>query len=58
MKRMLLLIIGVLMLVQFRYKVLNVLLGMKVVRQFFISLAIKMPFLKDKFMHNAFRFQP
>lgn len=58
MRRILLLVIGVFMVVQFRYKILNLLLGMKFVRQFFISLAVKMPFLKDRFMDNAFRFQP
>ncbi|WP_243386326.1 hypothetical protein [Bacillus kexueae] len=57
MKRILLLIIGVLMVVQYRYRILNALLGRKMIRQFFISIAIKLPFLKDRFMSNAFRFQ-
>ncbi|MDQ0161345.1 hypothetical protein [Bacillus alveayuensis] len=57
LKSLILLFIGVLMIVQFRYQILNMLLGQKIIRHIFISLALNIPYMKERFLKNALLFQ-
>ncbi|MGD6815470.1 hypothetical protein [Metabacillus sp. 84] len=50
----LLAIIGGFLLYQFRYRLLNMILGNPAMRAFFIRLSLRLPFVRDKFIHKAF----
>ncbi|MBS2969688.1 hypothetical protein J9317_13025 [Metabacillus sp. KIGAM252] len=50
----LLALLGGYLLYQFRYRLLNLILGNQTMRAFFIRLSLRIPFVRDKFLHKAF----
>ncbi|WP_164502874.1 hypothetical protein [Metabacillus mangrovi] len=42
------------LLYQFRYRLLNLILGSPAIRSYFIRLSLKVPFIRNKFLHKAF----
>ncbi|WP_197491563.1 MULTISPECIES: hypothetical protein [Bacillaceae] len=50
----LLVLFGGYLLFQSRYRILNLILGNQAMRAFFIRLSLRIPFVRDKFLHKAF----
>ncbi|WP_164462208.1 hypothetical protein [Bacillus sp. FJAT-42376] len=50
----LLALIGGYLLYRSRYRILNLILGNPALRAFFIRLSLRVPFVRDKFLHKAF----
>jgi hypothetical protein len=54
MKRLILLLAGLFALYQYRYRVVNFVLGQPELRRYFIHLSMRVPFLRDRFINRAF----
>lgn len=54
--RLFVLLGGVYAFYRYRYKIMNGLLGNPSIRKFFVSFAMNIPFLRDRFMRQAFRY--
>ncbi|MEC2076565.1 hypothetical protein [Metabacillus fastidiosus] len=39
----------------FRYKIVNLVLGQPEIRRSFIHLSMRIPFIRDRFVHRAFQ---
>jgi hypothetical protein len=48
-------VLGMLAFYQYRYRLMNVVLGQPNIRHFFIQLSMRIPFIREKFMFRAFR---
>jgi hypothetical protein len=53
--KMIMLVVSALALYQYRYRILNLLLGMKLVRSFVVGRAFRIPGLREKVLHNVFQ---
>ncbi|WP_191560818.1 hypothetical protein [Metabacillus idriensis] len=51
----LLMVVGVLAMYQYRYRLMNAVLSQPGIRHFFIQLSMRIPFIREKFMFRAFR---
>lgn len=54
LSRYILLAIGSIALYSFRYKIINYVLGKPEIRRSFIHLSMRLPFLRERFIHRAF----
>nr|WP_318183972.1 hypothetical protein [Metabacillus idriensis] len=48
-------VVGVLAMYQYRYRLMNAVLSQPGIRHFFIQLSMRIPFIREKFMFRAFR---
>jgi hypothetical protein len=54
--RLFVLVGGIYAFYRYRYRIMNGVLGNPTMRRFFVSFAMNIPFLRDRFMKQAFRY--
>jgi hypothetical protein len=53
--RFFIIITGLYAVYRYRYKIINVLLGYRLIRNLVVSISMNFPFIRKRFIHQAFR---
>ncbi|WP_168733826.1 hypothetical protein [Metabacillus sediminilitoris] len=54
MRRLIMLAAGIFAIYQYRYRIVNFVLGQPAIRRYFIQLSMRVPFLRERFINRAF----